>query len=206
MNFLLNKKYEHDLFDKVRWIAIKVSGVYGGSIFINDSRKTSKEVRDKDLIEYIINEQRNLKIEADYCIDDSDKFEKDFICEVLEAHKNEVIKNLFCDSLIKDKIFFNLDFLEYYMFSLRNFLEKKQLNRDTFNNIVLYDYIRKDGSYRIYELTEHGFIFNKLLFITTLFCATNENIKPHFTNPDKILKDLKKYLDNKEIAFWSYRP
>lgn len=206
MNFLKNRKYTKDLFDKVRWIAIKVSGTYGGFIFINDSRQTSKEVRDRDLIDYIIREQYNLKIENDYCIDASNKFEKDFICEVLEAHQKVVIENLFCDSLTKDKMFFKLNFLEYYMLSLRNFLEKIQLNRDNFNNIILYDFIRQDGSYRIYELTEHGLIFNKLLFIVTLFCANSENIKPHFTNPDKVLKDLKINLDNKEIAFWSYRP
>ena len=200
------KKYARDLFDKVRWIAIKVSGVYGGSIFINDSRKTSKEVRDKDLIDYIINEQCNFKIDNIHSIDISNKLEKDFVCDILDAHKNDVIENLFLDCLTKNEQFYNLDFLEYYMFSLRNFLEKKQLNRDDFNNIVLYDYIRQDGSYRIYELTDYGIIFQKLFYIVTLFCASNKKVKLLLTNPENTLNSVKKNLEDEEITFWSYRP
>ena len=200
------RKYARDLFDKVRWIAIKVSGVYGGSIFINDSRKTSKEVRDKDLIEYIIDEQHNFKIDNFYSIDISNKIEKNFVCDILDAHKNEVIENLFLDLLTKDEKFFNLDFLEYYMFSLRNFLEKKQLKRDTFNNIVLYDYIRKEGSYTTYELTDYGIIYQKLLYVVTLFCTNNEKINILLTNPQKTINSVKENLENQEITFWSYRP
>lgn len=191
-----NRKYALNLFDKVRWIAIKASY---GSIFINDERRTTKKVRDRDLIDYIINEQQNLKIENDYCIDDSNKFEKNFICEILEAHKKEVIENFFCDSLKKEKIFFQLNFFEYYMFSLLNFLNEKLLNRNDFNNIILYNFFRQDGWYKTYKLTEHGFMFLKLLYVVTLFCINNENIKPHITNHNKVLKDLKTELDSKQI-------
>lgn len=195
------RKYALDLFDKLRWIAIKSSY---GSIFINDERRTLKEVRDRDLIDYIINEQQNLKIENDYCIDDSNKFEKNFICEILDAHTKEVIENFFCDSLKKEKIFFHLNFFEYYMLSLRNFLDEKLLNRNDFNNIILYNFFRQDGRYKIYKLTEHGFMFHKLLFIVTLFCTNNENIKQHITNPNKVLKDLKTKLDSKKIEKIGY--
>lgn len=203
MNFLKNRKYTKDLFDKVRWIAIKV---YDGSIFIDDSWKTSKEVRDKDLIEYIINEQHNFQVDNIHSIDISNKIEIAFVCDILDAHKNEVIENLFLNSLVKDEKFFNLDFLEYYMFSLRNFLEKKQLKRDTFNNIVLYDYIRKEGSYTTYELTDYGIIYQKLLYVVTLFCINNEKIKTLLTNPKNTINSVKKCLENQEITFGSYRP
>jgi hypothetical protein len=78
------KKFEHDLLDKVRWIAIKS---YMGSI---GSHGAYKEVRDRELFEYIESEQYNLKVEKEFCIDFSNEKEKDFICKILDINPNEL--------------------------------------------------------------------------------------------------------------------
>ena len=195
----LPKKYERDLVGKVRWIVIQSSMGFIGN------HRTYREVRDRELFKYIEKEQHKLNVEKKFCIDFSNEKEKDFICKVLEIHKQSVIESFFYNSLIKDKKFFNLDFFEYYMFSLQVFL-KKQLESDNFNDIVLYSYLCKDENYRTYKLTDYGFIYTKLYYITTLFCVSNENMKHLLSNPKRILNSIKENLENREITFWSYRP
>lgn len=199
----LPKKYENDLVDKVRWIVIKS---YNGSIFINDSKESSKEVRDRELFKYIEREQHKLNIEKKYCIDFSNEEEKDFICKILESHKQSVIESFFYKLLTKDKKFFELDFLEYYMFSLQSFLKEKLLKSDNFNDIVLYNHLRADGCYRTYNLTDYGFIYTKLYYITTFFCVNNENTKHLLNNPKRTLNSIRENLQNGEIKLYTYRP
>lgn len=194
----LPKKHARDLVDKVRWIAIQS---YMGSI---GSHGTCKEVRDRELFEYIENEQNNLNIEKDFCIDFSNEKEKDFVCKILEIHKQNVVESFFRDSLTKDKAFYQLKYLEYYMFSLRGFLENNIHNE--INDIRLLKYHQKDGSYTTYELTDYGFIYQKLYYVATLFCVTNESIEPLFTSSQHTLKGIKQDLESREITFWTYRP
>ena len=185
----LKKKYTKDLFNKVSWIIDK-----------------SSSIRNDDLVNYIEREQYNLKVENNCCIDFSNESEKSFVCEIIETHKQFISDSFFCDSLTKDKFFYNLDCLEYYMFSLRGFLEKKQLETNKFNDIVLYRFFSKEGSYTTHKLTDDGVLYKKLFYITTLFCVNNEKINPSFTNPKSTLKSIKENLEKKEISFWSYRP
>lgn len=199
----LPKKYERDLVDKVRWITIQS---YMGSIFINDSKRSSKEVRDRELYKYIEREQHKLNLEMKFCINFSNEKEKNFICKILESHKQSVIESFFYKLLIKDEKFFNMDFLEYYMFSLQGFLREQFLKSDNFNNIVLYNYLRNDESYRTYKLTDYGIIYKKLYYITTLFCVNNENITTLVINSKRELNSIKENLEHGEITFWSYRP
>ena len=194
----LQKKYSYDLFDKVRWIALKANL---GSIFIDDSRRTMKEVRDRESIEYISREQNNLNIDSNYCIDFSSENETTNIREILDIHKNEVINCLFLDTLKKDKKFYKLDFFEYYMISLFSFLEKNKLKYEDFNNKKMYhkEWSEQEGEW-IYKFTEYGIIYYKLYYIVTLFCAKNENLKPLITSCEHTINCIKKNLDKKEIT------
>lgn len=194
----LPKKYERDLCDKVRWIAIKS---YMGSI---GSHRTIKEVRDRELYEYIEKEQCELNVEKKFCIDFSNEKEKDFVCKILNIHKQNKIESFFYNSLTKDKALYQLNYLEYYMFGLQGFLKENVHNE--FNNILLYKFFRKDGSYTTHKLTDYGVIYQKLYYITTLFCVNNENIKPLFTNSTHTLNGIKENLESGEITFWTYRP
>jgi len=194
-------KYERDLTDKVRWIVIQS---LFGSI---GNHRTYKEVRDRELFKYIEREQHYLKLEKEFCIDFSNEKEKDFICKVLEIHKQSVVQSFFYNSLTKDKKFFNLDFLEYYMYSLQQFLnERHEEKSDNINKMILYSYLHKDGSYTTYKLTDYGLIYEKLHYITTFFCVNNKNIEPLFTDSKHTLNGIKQVLEEGEIVFWSYRP
>lgn len=193
------KKYERDLVDKVRWIVIQS---YVGSI---GSHGTYREVRDRELFKYIEREQHQLQIQKIYCIDFSNEEEKTFVCEILENHKQSIIKSFFCDSLNKEKEIYNLTNLEYYMFHLMGFLQANG-HIDKFKGENLYHHLQIDGNYKTYKLTDYGVIYYKLYYIVTLFCANNENIKFLFTDSEHTLNGIKKDLENGEIKFWSYRP
>ena len=151
----LTKLYALDTEDKVRWIATKtITG------------------RDEELFEYIEEEQYKLKIEDGYCIDFSR--EKDTVCEMLEAHRQSMIELFFYNSLKTEKALYNLNHLEYYMWSLCCFLETN--SSDTPYCVTRY----------------------KLYYVVSLFCANNENIKPLFANHTNILNNIKKHIE-KEV-------
>lgn len=192
-------KYEQDLTDKVRWIVI--SQIFG-SIFVDN--RIHKTVRDRELYQYIEREQHKLKVDNKFCIDFSNEQEKDFICEILEIHKQSVIKSFFMDSLTKDNAFYRLKELEYYMFSLQGFLDDNI--KGNINDIYLLKYHQKDGSYTTYKLTDYGIIYEKLHYITAFFCVNNKNVEPLFTDSKHTLNGIKQTLEKGEITFWSYRP
>ena len=196
----LPKKYAQDLLDKVRWIAI--SGNMG---CIFDSRGKHKDVRDRALYKYIEREQNELNVEQEFCIDFFNEKEKDFICKILEIHKQKDIESFFRDSLKKDKVFYQIDKLEYYMFSIYGFLRENEV-RAELDKIILYTFDRQDGAYRTYKLTEFGLLYQRLYYIVTLFCVTNEKTKSLFADSTHTLNCIKKDLENGEIKLWSYRP
>ena len=185
--------------NKVRWIAIK--GCLG-TVFIDEK---PKDVRDQDLVEYILQEQYKLNVEEEFLLDLSNDKEFDFVCSILDSHKQDVIESFFKGSLKKSKDFCRLDYLEYYMCSLWDFLEEIGLKRKI-NDISLCKYLQKDGIYTTYKFTDYGIIYQKLYYITTLFCVTNDRIKPLFTDPKHTLKGIRKNLETGETSFWSYRP
>ncbi len=196
----LQKRYEQDTFDKVRWIAIKN---HLGSI---ESHHSYKTIRDKELYEYILELQYNLNLEEYFCLDFSNEKEKDFICEILDTHKNSVVTSLFYNSLKKHKDIYKLDFLEYYLFSLWEFLSNKQEKNEEFKDKVLWKFFSRDGSYTTYKFTDYGVIYQKLFYIATLFCVNNEKTKILLTDSQHTLNGVKKNLENKEITFYTYRP
>lgn len=205
------RKFERDLTDKVRWIAIESDMGFIG----NDS--THREVREKKLYKYIETEQGRLLyeneknrevVEKEFCIDFSNEKEKELVCKILEIHKQSVIESFFRDSLRKDKDFYRLDFLEYYMFRLWMFLEGilNDGNRcEKLGSIELCKFSHRKGNYTTYELTNDGLLYTKLLYIVTIFCVNNEKIEPFFTNSEHTLRCIKNYLESKEISYWRHR-
>lgn len=148
----LPKQYARDIENKVRWIVIK-----------------SLTERDEELFEYIEEEQYKLNIEDKFLIDFSN--EKDFVCEILETHRQSVIESFFYDLLKKDKALYNLNSFEYYMWSLCCFLEKNS------------------------RAKSHDIIYYKLYYIVSLFCANNENVKSLFANHINTLNNIKKNIE-----------
>ena len=97
-------KYLKNIYYKVRWIAIKRPFGYLDS---------KAEVRDKDLIEYIIDEQYNLDIESKYTIENED--EKAFACEILEIYRKYIMETYLAESFKQAKGIYDLSFLEFYI-------------------------------------------------------------------------------------------
>lgn len=174
----LRKLYEHDMENKVRWIAVK-----------------STTGRDEELFEYIMQEQYKLNVEDEFCIDFSS--EKDFVCEILEAHRQRVIESFFYNSLKKEKSIYNLNSVEYYMLSLQGFLEENLLKE--FNGKDMYKCLESGTHKCTYEFTNNATIYVKLYYIVTLFCATNESVKLVF-NVNYKLNNAKTILRNKKMT------
>ena len=187
----LQKKYKRNLFDKVQWIATKSFEDSNSYIIVRDN-----------LFEYIEQAQFSLNVEENFCIDFSNEQEKDFICKILDIHKQNIIDSFFRNSLTKHKDYYNLNNLEYYMFHLMNFLEKNE-RRDKFNEKVLYEFFHKDEVYRTYKLTDYGISYQKLYYITFLFCANNEKTKLLLDNANHTLNGIKKIIETREIQYWS---
>ena len=159
----LGKLYTNDIEDKVRWIVIKsFSGTIG-------NHRTSKTVRDMELFEYIEEEQYRLNVDDKYRIDFST--EKNRVCEILETHRQMMIESYFFNSLKQDKAQYNLDYLEYYMWSLCCFLG---------NNLAK---------------TDHGITYYKLYYVVSRFCENNKNIKQFFV---PTFNTIKYYLEKEK--------
>ena len=185
----------HNMYKKIGWIAEKekTTVAYGN---------TDASLRSEYLIYYIVQQQRELDIPKQYCIDISNETEKANVEEILNVHKNDVVKSYFHDFLKKDKVFCKLNSLEYYMFSLNCFLQK---------NLENYEYIDKIYSSREYtdkthyhrQLTDYGRTYYKLYLITKMFCKENEKTKMLIggINSNSIMENLK----NNKVEFWSYR-
>jgi hypothetical protein len=177
-------KYSKDIYYKVRWIALKRPlGYLDGKA----------EVRDKDLIEYIIDEQYNFGIESKYIIDNKD--EKNFACEILEIYRKYIMEAHLAKSFNLKKSIYDLSFLEFYMVTLCGFLNANLLNSQRIESNKMY-YPRSD-----YSLTNFGITYTKLYYICTVFCKQQEKTKGFtYTLP----QNIKKNIDNKKIEVLKY--
>ncbi len=180
----------NNIFQKVGWIAERCNNAF--------VYKDSVALRDKELVSYIIQEQNNMKIPKDYHLDYSNETEKINVDEILELHKNDVIKSYFHDFIKRDKVFCNLNSLEYYMFSLTCFLQQKLKGNDKI--YTKREYTDESNYYRM--LTDYGIAYYKLYLITTMFCRGNDKIKMLVggINTNVIMEHLK----NNKVEFWSY--
>lgn len=195
----LKKKFERDLFNKVRWIALKN---FQGFVFINGN---PKDVRNQDLIWYILNEQQNLEIDNIHQINISNENEKNFISEILEATKENVKDSLFSNCLKCNKEIFKLGFVEYYFFYLYEFLDRTAFKHHSpFYDRMYHHYKKSDyGEWDIYDLKDFGIAYYKLYFIVSKFCETNEKTKKLISS--HISKNIKQILVDKAVKCISYQ-
>lgn len=163
----LQKSYRsQNMYKKVGWIAEKES--------LNMVYSESVQLRDYDLLSYIIEEQSKLNISKEFCIDFSNEGEKKNVEEILNYHKNKVVELYFRGFLSKSRKVCQLSSLEYYFFSLYSFLYKE---------------IDKGQSSFKWSLNDNGRAFFKIYLITNMFVENNEKTKNLF---DYINPNLKK--------------
>lgn len=159
-------KYRRDLYKKVGWIAEKekTTVAYGGNV----------SLRSEDLIYYIMQQQIELDIPKQYCIDFSNISEKKNVEVILNCHKNKVVESYFHDFLSKSRKVCQLKSLEYYFFSLYCFFYNEH----------------KDESNFRWSLNDYGRAYCKLYLITTMFVESNEKIKNLFEYINPNLKKI----------------
>ena len=156
-----------NIFKKVGWIVEKESYSVCYSDRVN--------LRDKDLISYLIEEQSKLNIPKQHRIDFSNNSEIKNVEEILKFHKNKVVESYFQDFLSTSRNICKLKPLEYYFFLLYCFLYKE---------------VDKGNSSFKWNLTDYGRAFFKLYLITNIFVESNENTRKLFEYINPNLKVL----------------
>ena len=183
--------YNENLHQKVAWISDKY-------IYYSDEIKPS-HLRDSELDEYIKTEQSNLKIPQQHCIDFSNEFEKESLSQILNEHKDQVVKNYFCNRLKEGTDIYNLSSLEYYFFSLYCFVYEKPSYYDN----KAYEKREKISDYTFKcRLTEYGRVYYKLKLITQSYIENNKQVQNLFNYIDKEYRNrLAEALDKNEVIF-----
>ena len=181
LNFYIIKiDYKQDLHNKVTWIAQK-----------ENSRRCNS------LINYIWVEQEAQNLPEQYRINFLNEEEKEYLSSILNAHKEYVVKQYLHNNLRTTTDFYRLKDLEYYFFSLYNFIGDK-LTKDDF-----YENHREYVSEHRYtqKLTEYGKVYYKLLLIIRLYIKANENVLKLFHylgNPTEYIMEI---IENNEVVF-----
>lgn len=193
----LNKlSQQQDLYKKVAWIAERRSYCLHSS---------SLDLRDFDLTEYIEIEQRSQNIPQQYCIDFSNKTEKDYLNQILNKHKQNVIHSYFVGDLKESKDIYRLKSNEYYFFSLHCFIYDIL---SSYKDNGMYENTECISEWKFKcQLTEYSRVYYKLELITRSYIESNKQIQKLFEYIDKARKDLiVETLENNEVVFLSYRP
>ena len=179
-----------NLYEKIAWIAERGWG---------DLPPT--RLRDFELVEYIEFEQRNQNIQQKYRIDFSNEAEKEYLKQILNSHKEDVLKSFFYGRLTESKDIYNLDSLEYYFVSLNSFICNKYDNKVYSKREYISDYEYKE------QLTEYGRVHYKLKLITQLYIENNARVQKLYNFIDKERKkNIIETLDKNEVCFFQYQP
>ena len=189
-------KYRLDLYKKVAWIAEKENLFYSNNTYLRSS----------DLISYIMEEQVNLGIHEEFCIDYKNEGEKEITEGILELFKREVVKSCLHDKFSKSKLVYKCTPLEYFMYRLYLFIDYNLENGYKCEEKVYESREYTDKTHYNCKLTEYGRVYYKLYLITLLFIEKHEETRSLFEyiNP-KFKNNIMGYLKNNEVGFWSYR-
>lgn len=183
--------YYRQKTDDLQNIYRKISWIYDKNSYTN---------RGLNLYEYIEIEQSNLKIPQQHCIDFSNEFEKESLSQILNEHKDQVVKNYFCNRLKEGTNIYNLSSLEYYFLSLYCFVDEKPSYYDN----KAYEKREKISDYTFKcQLTEYGRVYYKLKLITQSYIENNKQVQNLFNYIDKEKRNrLAEALDKNEVIFY----
>lgn len=110
--------------------------------------------------------------EAKYCF--SYEQDKLYVLEILSNFNKFMQNSFFEKTLTLDKKLCKLSDQEYIMFYLNSYLEGQKLTKKIAGEEPLK--ISNEGNSNIYYLSESGFAFYRLLYITESYCEQNHNI------------------------------
>lgn len=184
-----------DMHKKVAWI----SNIYYFNL-------TPSHLRTYELAECIEIQQRKLNISHQYCIDFSNENEKEYLSQILNKHKEQVIRDYFYnDNPKSSKGIYELTSLEYYFFSLHCFVYDNTSNYKDTESYGKKEYI-SNWEFKC-QLSEYGRVYYKLELITRSYIESNDKVQKLFTYIDKERRNhVIEVLDKNEVGFLSYRP
>jgi len=157
-----------------------------------------------ELLYAVLNAQYDDAIDKKYRI--TEEFEKQYVREIIEEYQKDIMRSYFKGhlKLIKSKYVVNGE--DYFLITMRDFLESHQcdekfLCHDMHEEIVEY---KRYGDWggpcydATYALTDFAIVFNKLYYITYLYCKHSKIANPRgnrFSN-EMFIKEI---LDTKQI-------
>lgn len=190
--------YKADLYKKIGWIAEKSHPM---------NYYKDVDLRNEELVYYIMQEQRRLSIPEQLRIDFSNESEKKDAEEILTLHKNDVIKSYFSGFLSKSKNICKLNSIEYYFYSLYSFIDNELNEYKSYQDEIYGDKEYLEKNYFRCTLTDFGRIYYKLYLISLLYIEKNKRTRMlyEYINPEH--KDhITEYIEKNEVVFWRYRP
>lgn len=182
------KELDDSLFEKVAWCVTE------------DGNRKYRSF--DELIVYVYNFQsRNIEQEYRILEDQEIAIAK----EILEHFRKDLSRNYFNKVLVINKEISRFTNEEYFMFSLCAFLRKNECETE-FNRNEKFKHVSHEpymgGTLTLYELTDYGRSYMKLLYIAARYCENSTQI-----NKTKIYKcdDVRRILDSNQITISCYR-
>lgn len=138
--------------------------------------------------------------------------EQDIAKEILQAYQKELSQKYFSEQLIANRLIFKLSDEEYFLLTLKNFLEKYECET-TFLGNKMYNTkeYKSYGSWgaplfdATYELTDYAVVYHKMYLIAQMYCLTlQKNPLDTSTLSFQSSEYTKKVLDTREIKVSRY--
>ena len=193
LQFSIKKFYNSkNLYKKIAWISEKEP--------LNFCSKGEIALRDFELIDYIQREQNILNIPKQYCINFSDNTEKNNLIQILNSHKERVVKSYFLNMLTESDEIYRLENIEYYFYSLYCYISNILCEYNP-SDIYHNKEYTSDCVFKC-QLSDVGRVYYKLQLITQLYIGNNKNIRdPYGNGIDYRINNIKEHLDKNEVVF-----
>ena len=181
--------YKKDLYEKVAWIVEKQKGDL-----------PPPHLRDSELMLYIELEQREQNNPEQFRIDFYNETENIYLLQILNDHREHVIKQYFYNWLKTSEDFYKLTPLEYYFFALKCFISGNLCKDNVYDGYKIEDV--SEHEYKR-KLSEYGRVYYKLLLIVRLYAEANEKVRKlhNYIDKEENLR-IMKILDTNEEVFW----
>lgn len=103
------------------------------------------------------------------------KEDVEFVNVILAGYQSNLTELYFTDHLVSDRFFRKMSALEYFLYSLKEYLEQRD-GDVTFGTYEMYTIKKqtrdKGWEFRTYELSDFAVVFHKMLLIAQTYCLT----------------------------------
>ena len=194
------------LFDKVAWCVINNSKVRSNLGLLDWLRNIQYYSKRKEANYFFPNGDKLFLIEEKYWLHEE---EFDYAKQILQEYQKDLVQKYFSIQLGENRFIKKLTEAEYFVFTLKDFLEHCECEI-TFKGNQMYNTKEyKDlGSWGMplfkatYELTDFAVVYHKMYLIAQTYCLTlRKDPLDTDTLSYQSVEATKKVLDTKEIEF-----